>query len=182
MNGTKSDSMERMDIVRVLGMNIFVESMKKLNQFLGFSLIVSVAFISSPSLAQSDKADVRAVIDRLFDGMRAGDSTIVSNVLHEEALMARVGAMGLNIRTTDGFVQAVGSPHDQVWDEKIWDVHIFVDGRLASAWMEFGFFLGDKLSHCGVNSMQLYKTDEGWKIIYIADTNRPPSCEPPEDV
>ena len=58
---------------------------------------------------------------------------------------------------------------------------ISIDGRLASAWMEFAFYLGENLSHCGVNSMQLYRTDEGWKIVYLADTNRPPTCEPPTD-
>ncbi len=157
------------------------ESMKNFNSVLGVALIAIASFTSSTAMAQSEVADVRVVIDRLFDGMRSGDSTIVSDVLHEEALMARVGPMGLDIRTTDGFVQAVGSPHEEVWDERIWDVHIFVDGNLASAWMEFAFFLGEELSHCGVNSMQLFKTADGWKIIYIADTNRPPTCEPPAD-
>ena len=144
-----------------------------------FVLALVATVTVSPVYAQSDKAEVRKVIDRLFDGMRAGDSTMVRSVLHEEALMARAGAQGLNIGTTDRFVEAVGTPHDEVWDERIWDVHISIDGRLASAWMEFAFFLGDKMSHCGVNSMQLYKTEEGWKIIYLADTNRPPVCEPP---
>lgn len=144
------------------------------------SVITAIAAMGVPAYAQSDEAEVRAVIDRLFDGMRTGDSTMVRSVLHEEALMARAGSQGLRIGPTDGFVRAVGTPHDEVWDERIWDVHISIDGRLASAWMEFAFFLGDTLSHCGVNSMQLYQTDEGWKIIYLADTNRPPTCEVPE--
>ena len=140
-------------------------------------LLVAIRVISSS--AQSDEAEVRAVIDHLFDGMRAGDSTMVQSVLHKEALMARVNSRGLSIGPTEEFVQAVGTPHDEVWDERIWDVNIFVDGQLASAWMEFAFFLGDQLSHCGVNSMQLYKTGGDWKIIYLADTRRLPTCEPP---
>ena len=154
--------------------------MHRFSCFLSCGFVIIVAVMGVPAYAQPDEAEVRAVIDRLFDGMRAGDSTMVRSVLHEEALMARAGSQGLRIGPTDGFVRAVGTPHDEVWDERIWDVHISIDGRLASAWMEFAFFLGDMLSHCGVNSMQLYQTDEGWKIIYLADTNRPPTCEVPD--
>ncbi len=143
-------------------------------------VIIAIAAMSISVYAQSDEVEVRAVIDRLFDGMRAGDSTMVRSVLHEEALMARAGSQGLRIGPMDGFVRAVGTPYEEIWDERIWDVDISIDGRLASAWMEFAFFLGDTLSHCGVNSMQLYQTDDGWKIIYLADTNRAPTCEVPE--
>ncbi|MCY4159034.1 MAG: nuclear transport factor 2 family protein [Bacteroidetes bacterium] len=152
--------------------------MKKAFQILGVTFVIVTLVSVKPSHAQSAEAEVRAAIDHLFDGMRAGDSTMVRSVLHEDAMMTRVGPQGLNFGSIDGFVEAVGAPHDEVWDERIWDVHIFVDGRLASAWMEFAFFLGDTMSHCGVNSMQLYQEDNGWKIIYLADTNRPPTCEP----
>ncbi len=151
--------------------------MQKFFYFLSFGCVIVIGMMEAPTYAQSDEADVRAVIDRLFDGMRAGDSTMVRSVLHDEALMARAGSQGLRIGPADGFVRAVGTPHDEIWDERIWNIQISVDGRLASAWMEFAFFLGDRLSHCGVNSMQFYRTDEGWKIIYLADTNRPPACE-----
>jgi len=154
--------------------------MQKIAQGVIFVFMIMATVIVESVHAQSDEeARVRAVIDRLFDGMRAGDSTMVRSVLHEESLMARAGSQGVNIGSTDRFVEAVGTPHEEIWDERIWDVYIQIDGRLASAWMEFAFFLGDTMSHCGVNSMQLYQTDEGWKIIYLADTNRPPICEPP---
>lgn len=154
--------------------------MQKSFYFLSFIGIIVFGMIEeAPTYAQSDEADIRAVIDHLLDGMRSGDSTMVRSVMHEEALMARAGSQGLRIGPVDGFVQAVGTPHDEIWDERIWNIQISVDGRLASAWMEFAFFLGDRLSHCGVNSMQFYRTDEGWKIIYLADTNRPPTCEVP---
>ncbi len=138
--------------------------------------------VATPStvIAQSEKDQIRNVIDRLFDGVRAGDSTIVRSVMHKDALMARVNTEGLSIQSTDRFIKAVGMPHDKVWDERIWNLQISVDGDLASAWMDFAFFLGDEMSHCGVNSMQLYRTNQGWKIIYIADTNRPPICVPPD--
>ena len=99
--------------------------------------------------AQDSVRKVRQLSDQLFDGMRAGDST------------------------------AVAAPRDKVWDERIWDIRINVDGRLTPAWMEYAFYLGDQLHHCGVNSMQLYRSDGGWGITYLADTDRGFDCNGP---
>ena len=74
----------------------------------------------------------------------------------------------------------MGTPHDEVWDERIWDVVIHIDDNLASAWMNYAFILGDTLSHCGVNSMQFVRTAEGWKAVYLVDTRRRTGCEVPE--
>ena len=137
---------------------------------------------TTPVAAQSPEDEVRAVIDKLFDGMRAGDSTMVSSTFYKGALMGRAMDEGYGARPVTGFINMVGTPHDEVWDERIWDVKIMVDQRLASAWMEYAFYLGKNLHHCGVNSMQFYKTDEGWKITYLADTNRGTNCDIPAGI
>ena len=146
--------------------------------------LIILSFDATPVSAQSPEDDVRATIDTLFDGMRAGDSTMVSSVFYKGAQMGRAVDQGLRAGTkaTKGFLNAIGTPHDEVWDERIWDVKIHVDQRLASVWMEFAFHLDDTLHHCGVNSMQLYRTDEGWKIAYLVDTDRGMDCEIPDSV
>jgi hypothetical protein len=48
---------------------------------------------------------------------------------------------------------------------------------MAAIWTEYSFYLGDKFSHCGVNSFQLFKDETGWKIIYIVDTRRKEGCD-----
>ena len=147
------------------------------------SLTLALAILCTPALlmAQTPEEEVRATIDQLFDGMRAGDSTMVADVFLDGATLNRATDASWSGPPVSGFVRAVGSPHDQVWDEKIWDVTIKVDGRLAMAWMEFAFFLGDNLSHCGVNAMMLYKQGDVWKIAQLADTNRS-ECDLPEDL
>ncbi len=148
-----------------------------------FCIHVAVGMLTAVSFAaaQTPEDEVRSVIDMFFDGMRAGDSTMVRSTLLKGAIAQRAGETGLPTMDFEGFLTAIGTPHDEVWDERIWDVLIMVDGRLASAWMEFAFYLGDTLSHCGVNSMQLYRTDSGWKIAYLADTNRGKQCNLPPD-
>lgn len=138
----------------------------------------------SPSPAQTAEQEVRATIEALFDGMRAGDSTQVRAVFHENArLHTALGPSetgGVRSTPVDSFVAAVGSPHEQVWDERIWDVEIRVDGPLASAWVPYVFYLGDERSHCGVNAVQLVKTGDGWRILQLTDTRRETCDVPPE--
>lgn len=122
-------------------------------------------------------AEVRSVIDRLFDGMRAGDSAAVRAAFHPQArlqsVVLRDGVPGVATTSIEDFAQAVGAPHDAIWDERLSDVQISVDDPLAQAWMRYEFYLGDRFSHCGVNAMQLVRTEAGWQILQITDTRRP---------
>ncbi|MEX1055128.1 MAG: nuclear transport factor 2 family protein [Rhodothermales bacterium] len=143
-------------------------------------LLALTLVLAAPAAAQSPEDDARAVIDRMFDGMRSGDSTMVRSVFHSDARLmttfTREGKPMLQTGSIDGFVKAVGTPHDEVWDERIWDVEINVDDNLASAWMKYAFYLGNTFSHCGVNAFQLAKTESGWKVIQVADTRRAVAC------
>jgi hypothetical protein len=146
-----------------------------------------LAGMPSRAIAQGDdEAAVMEVVGALFDAMRAGDSAAMRATLHSSATAAtafvRDGVPTLARETSlDGFVQAVGTPHDEVWDERVWDPEVKVDGLLATAWMNYAFFAGDTFSHCGVNAFQLFKGADGWKIFHVADTRRREGCEMPEE-
>lgn len=143
--------------------------------------VVAIALglaVPAPIAAQSDHdTAVREVVDRLFSGMRSGDSTEVRSTFHPEARILttalRDGAPLLQVGSVDEFVRAVGTPHEEVWDERIGEVEVRVDDPLATAWMSYRFHLGGTLSHCGVNAFQFTRTAQGWKIIQITDTRRP---------
>lgn len=126
-----------------------------------------------------------APIRLLFDGMRAGDSTMVRAAFHPRATMASVGSrdgraeLRIDPAGVDGFVRAVGTPHAEVWDERIWDPVIHVDGDLATAWIPYAFYLGSNLSHCGVDAVELIRTEQGWRISHLADTRRREGCVVP---
>ncbi len=150
-------------------------------------LLFALLTTAAPAGAQAPEAPEEAVmevIDRLFDGMRAGDSTAVRSVFDATARLVTVGEQDgvpmMRDGSVDAFVAAVGRPHPQVWDERIWDVEIYFDGNLASAWMNYAFFLGDTFSHCGVDSIQLFRSAAGWKIIFLADTRQQEGCDLPD--
>jgi hypothetical protein len=149
-------------------------------------LAAGLAVQSAP--AQSPPADqqaVRATIDALFDGMRAGDSSAVRAVFHRSARLqtARGPADSSTVSTTsvEAFVRAVGQPRERVWDERIWDVAVRVDGPMATAWVPYVFYRGEERSHCGVNAMQFVETTDGWKLLHLVDTRRS-ACDVPPDV
>jgi Putative lumazine-binding len=142
-------------------------------------LFFSLLGLHSISWSQSDSSDhiaVRAAIDQLFDGMRAGDSSLVRAVFHPELRLISTseheGSVQLHEGSAEDFLMAIGTAHEEVWDERISNVVIHVSDGLAQGWMDFAFYLDDRLNHSGVNAFQLVKTDSGWKIIHLMDTHR----------
>jgi len=130
----------------------------------------------------SDEQAVIKTIEQLFDGMRAGDSTALRSVLHPSAHLQssftnKKGESILREGSVDQWVTSVGTPHDKVYDEKIWSYKVRIDDNLATAWTEYTFYLGEELSHCGVNAFHLVHTNEGWTISHITDTRRRSNCQ-----
>lgn len=132
--------------------------------------------------AQSSEEEfVKSAINKLFEGMKNGDSAMVKAVFADNAILQTIsgkqeGAPALVSGSLQQFLRAVGTPHTDVWDERITFERIMVDGALASVWTPYRFYLNEKFSHCGVNSFQLMKSPAGWKIIYLVDTRRKEGC------
>lgn len=152
------------------------------------SILIILAFISINTIGQSQKdtlvsaeQEVIAVIKTLFDGMRAGDSTMLRSVLHPEAhlqssFINKESIPMLKSGSITGWVKSVGTPHEEIYDEKIWSYEVRIDDNLASVWTEYTFYVGEKLSHCGVNAFHIVNTADGWKISHITDTRRRENC------
>jgi len=143
--------------------------------------VVAVGFAAAPAAAQTpEEREVLGVVQRLFDGMRTADSAVVRSVFHPDARLIRAGVRdgqpAVSISGIDGFVLAVGGA-TEVWDERLYDPSVQIDGNLASVWTEYTFHRGTEFSHCGVDAIQLVRTTEGWKIISLADTMRREGCE-----
>ena len=161
------------------------------------SLFALSLLLSAPAAARSQapapepaagaaEREVMEVVVRLFDGMRKGDSAMVRSTFDARATLAtamirRDGTPAYQREESmDGFVQAVGTPHAEIWDEKLWDPKVMVDRNLATVWTRYAFFLGQKFSHCGVDTFTLAKGAEGWKILFLADTRQQEGCQLPE--
>ena len=151
-----------------------------------YLLLSILLFLASNIYAQSSTEEELAIqktIENLFDGMRAGDSTKVHSVFRKELRLFSVftnrkGVQQIEEGSLNEFLKAVATPHDAIWDERINEIKIQVDDRLAQAWIAYHFYLGDQFSHCGVNAVQLVKEAGVWKIIHLVDTRRTKNCVP----
>ncbi len=160
--------------------------MKKRLIVFAFILSAIVSTAQEKQYSQEEK-EVYKVVLNVFDAMRAGDSTKLGESFTPDAQMFtatydKEGKPILNQGSLHQFKLAVGSPHDKVYDEPIWNTEIKIDGLLAQVWTDYAFYLGDVFSHCGVDAFQLFKTAEGWRIFHLTDTRRRENCEIPEHI
>lgn len=151
--------------------------MKRLATLKSFLLLAPFLLPSVVTAQVNPERDaVQAVIMAMFDGMRAGDSSALRPLFLPQATMQTVmeTEQGPQVRdgSVAGFLNAIGTPREAMLDERIWTYDIRIDGRLATAWTEYGLYLGDQFIHCGVNNFLLFKASEGWKILNITDTRR----------
>jgi hypothetical protein len=129
----------------------------------------------------AERAAVDSIVSSVFLAMRKGDSATVRRAFHPRALLTTAGATRegtpqTTVDSIDAFVRAVGAPHPDFWDERLYAPVIQVDGNLAVVWAPYSFFLGPTLQHCGTNAIQLAKGADGWQIISLVDTRRRTGC------
>lgn len=130
--------------------------------------------ISSFSFAQNtSEKEIVKPIEKLFNAMKSADSLGVKNAFSGSAMMQTFGK-NQEIRTdkVEDFAKQVGASQAGDLDERFTISKILVDGNMASVWVPYQFYYKGNFSHCGVNSFQLAKINNEWKIQYIIDTRR----------
>ena len=130
--------------------------------------------ISSFSFAQNtSEKEIIKPIENLFNAMKSADSLGVKNAFSGSAIMQTFGK-NQEIRTdkVEDFAKQVGASQAGDLDERFTISKILVDGNMASVWVPYQFYYKGNFSHCGINSFQLAKINNDWKIQYIIDTRR----------
>lgn len=130
--------------------------------------------ISSFSFAQNtSEKEIIKPIENLFNAMKSADSLGVKNAFSGSAIMQTFDK-NQEIRTdkVEDFAKQVGASQAGDLDERFTISKILVDGNMASVWVPYQFYYKGNFSHCGVNSFQLAKINNEWKIQYIIDTRR----------
>jgi hypothetical protein len=145
-------------------------------------LLLILTIIHFNAFAQTDEAAIKQTINRMFDGMKKTDTNMIRAAFSSAPILQTVvknkeGKTVVITEPLDSFLVAVGQPHTEVYDERISFDVIKIDGELALVWAPYKFYLGDKFSHCGVDSFHLIKQNGEWKIQYLVDTRRRQGCE-----
>jgi len=140
------------------------------------ALLAGLSWVAPVSAQSAAETEVVAVVNRVFDGMRKGDSAMVRPLFHAKARMITMDLRSERPARVDesveGFIRSVGSPRTEVYDEQLSNVKTMIDGSLASVWADYKFLRGTTLLHCGIDHFLLVKEGGVWKIIELADTRR----------
>ena len=146
------------------------------------SFIVFCMFINVSIAQNTAESEVKNTIIKFFDAFHKQDSVAINALVSKDIILQSIGknkegVVQLKKEEFNAFLKSIVSiPKDQNFEEKLLDFKIRVDGNMANAWTPYEFWFNGKFSHCGVNSFQLVKLDNAWKIIYLIDTRRKEGC------
>jgi len=136
---------------------------------------------AAPVHAQdAERSAVLATVQKVFDAMRTRDTALLRQAFDTSARLAGVAARGtpaVRLTAPSAFGAAIASaPAGDVWNERIWDPEVRIDGDLAQVWAYYTFHRNKTFSHCGVDAFMLLKVGSEWKITQLADSRRTTGC------
>ena len=141
------------------------------------NLLVVVLIISASVTVKAQPAEdsVKTVINRLFEAMKSSDAALLKSTFADSAILQTItrnkeGNVIVQNEEVAGFIDFVSKQPKGAADERITYDVIKIDGPLAIVWTPYKFYFNGNFSHCGVNSFQLVKINNDWKIQYLIDT------------
>ena len=139
--------------------------------------IVFVLLLVFSSSLYSQNEEVKDVIVTFFKGFHAKDSTIIKSVCAENMILQSIaesskGSQIKNQNPQDFYRSIATIPSTMLFEERVLEYSIQVDGAMAHVWTPYEFYVNNKLSHKGVNAFTLFKDNGLWKIVYLIDTRR----------
>ena len=142
---------------------------------------ILAALISLPALAQKpdDKAAALSVVQKLFDEMAAANAAgILATGTADNQLAAvrklKDGKIRVDAINGEAFTKFFTKPG--AVKEVMYAPKVEVDGDWAMVWGRYVFFVGEKISHCGINQFNMVRTETGWKIAGGASSIDPAAC------
>ena len=153
----------------------------KLKKYFLLSLL-STVISADTAYSQNAEDSIKAVINKMFTGMKNSDTVLVKSCFTETAVLQTFGKdkEGKIIITTDttiDFAKIIATIPAGAADEQIVFKDMKIDGPMAAVWTPFKLYFNGKFYSCGVNSFQLVRLNNEWKIQYILDTRRKNNCE-----
>jgi hypothetical protein len=144
-------------------------------------LFVVVLFWGLSAIAQKSEDSVKMVVNKMFTSMKSSDAKGLAECFADSAVLQTVvknkeGVVSVRNERIGSFINQLSKIAQGDADERIKFDIVKVDADLAVAWTPYQFYYKGNFSHCGVNSFQLVRLNNAWKIQYIIDTRRKDNC------
>lgn len=148
-------------------------------------LLLLILLLSGSVFSQTskDEASARKLVDDFFVALHAQDTLALRNLADEGVKLQsiftnRKGETKLITETYSKFLESLAKIPDSIkFEEKLHNYEVIVNGHMANVLTPYTLYVNDKVSHCGVNSFQLFREEDEWKLIYLVDTRKLESCE-----
>jgi hypothetical protein len=140
-----------------------------------------VAGLPRQAVAQgSDRETILSTVQKVFDAMRTRDTALLSQAFDSTARLVGVSTRGtpaVSLTAPSQFGAAISkAPTGDVWNERIYDPEVRIDGNVAQVWAYYTFHRNSTFNHCGVDAFMLVKVGTAWKITQLADSRRTEGC------
>lgn len=146
------------------------------------SILLLFTGISDTCQEMAEDASVRQTIEAFFSAFHRQDSIVLRDLANSSVIVQSIstnteGETKIATESFDNFLKSIISiPETTKFEEKLHSFDIRINGALANVITPYSFYVNGNLSHCGVNSFQLFKDSGEWKIIYIVDTRIKEGC------
>lgn len=130
------------------------------------------------SAQTSDEKEAIAVVQRTFDGIAAHDGDTIRSTMLPDARIYALRDIGAptGVAVAD-LVDRIAANKGTLLERFTSPPRVLIHERIAQVWGDYEFLLDGKVSHCGVDSASLFKTDTGWKIAAIVYTAETKGCK-----
>lgn len=140
-------------------------------------------FLSFTSTASADIKDEGAILDtvtKAVEALNTKDQNTLKSLHLPNGQIYSVSseddAMTLHYSTHAQFLEQTASAPD-AFHEQIWNPIVMYRETVATVWTDYRVTIDGALSHCGVNSFHLLKTDDGWRIASVDFSIRKTGCD-----
>lgn len=140
-------------------------------------LLVVLAFLSI-QFVSAQEAEVKKTILAFFEGFNSVNTDKVKAVCSDKMILQTVevhtAENKYTTETAENFYKLLKDTGSKVkFEERIKEYKIQTDGHIAHVWAPYEFYINGEFSHKGVDSFELVKFKDGWKIVFLIDTRMP---------
>ncbi|MDF4202827.1 nuclear transport factor 2 family protein [Maribacter sp. SA7] len=148
-----------------------------------FALLLPFLYVNIINAQIDEEVKVKYAVETFFYALNGKNEFAMKGVVDTDVKMQTVNLSVLgnmivrNTNFNDLINFMITTPDSIPFHEKILDYKIQIDGGMAHVWVPYEFWYNGEFSHCGVNSFQLFKEKDAWKIIYLVDSRRREDCD-----
>ena len=130
--------------------------------------------------ASGDERDVVAAVQKIFEAMGKCDPATIRALTLPEGRLFRLtpgSDQPPRSQTLDEFAAQFAACNRQLV-ERSWSPQVRVHKGIASFWAPYDFWIDGKFSHCGIDSFELVKAGDAWKLTSGIYTVEREGCAP----